>query len=196
MTLLILGSLLRSGIVKNRMGVKNKSERVRQKVEMTCGMIIVCILRYLCHTIAGATVWAGLSIPDGAALIYSIGYNATYMIPETIVAALVAFWIADVIDFSKNVPVRFPASSQLKDEKYATTCEVLPHISRFLLLFAVGFDTVIIAPHLQDAESGEFTFANMGDVNWILIGIVTAVCVFLAASAMVVLHYIGKAKTE
>ncbi|MBR3082809.1 MAG: energy-coupled thiamine transporter ThiT, partial [Clostridiales bacterium] len=54
------------------------------------GTVLVCALRFLCHVISGATVWAGLSIPTNAALIYSIGYNATYMVPETIVTASAA----------------------------------------------------------------------------------------------------------
>ncbi len=66
------------------------------------GTIFVCILRYACHVISGATVWAGLSIPTNAALIYSFGYNATYMIPETIVTAVLAYYVGSMIDFRND----------------------------------------------------------------------------------------------
>jgi thiamine transporter len=184
------------GVLRNRMGIKNASAPVKQKIEIAAGMILVCVIRYVCHTVAGATVWAGLSIPDSAALIYSISYNATYMIPETIVSVLVGAWIGEVIDFSKNVPVRFPAATAAKNEKYTVACEVLPHVCRFLILFAAAFDTILIAPHLQDAETGEFTFAYLGEVNWIVISVVTAVLVLAAVTLRIILHRLKKTTME
>ena len=52
----------------------------KQSLSMAAGAAMASILRYVCHVISGATVWAGLSIPTEAALIYSFSYNATYMI--------------------------------------------------------------------------------------------------------------------
>ena len=65
------------GIFRNR--VK------RQNAALSLGALTALTVRYVLHTVSGATVWAGLSIPTGAALIYSVIYNATYMIPETLV---------------------------------------------------------------------------------------------------------------
>lgn len=59
-----------------------------QATALSLGTLFVCVLRYLCHVITGATVWAGISIPTKAALIYSLGYNATYMLPETIITVI------------------------------------------------------------------------------------------------------------
>ena len=56
-----------SGIFKK--AIKN------QGVAITLGVLLASILRYACHVISGATVWAGLSIPDEAALLYSFSYN-------------------------------------------------------------------------------------------------------------------------
>lgn len=56
-----------------------------QAAALTLGCVFVSVLRYACHVISGATVWAGLSIPTQAALSYSFIYNATYMLPEAIV---------------------------------------------------------------------------------------------------------------
>ncbi len=59
-------------------------KKCSQPMALLLGALLVGLLRYICHVISGATVWAGLSIPTNAAMIYSLGYNATYMIPETI----------------------------------------------------------------------------------------------------------------
>ena len=83
-----------------------------QSVEMVLGTVFVCAIRYLCHVISGATVWAGISIPTKAALIYSIGYNATYMIPEVIVTAVVAYYVASMIDFRKEKIGMISASNE------------------------------------------------------------------------------------
>ncbi len=169
------------GVFRNRIGLKKLLPPTKQKIEIATGMGLVCILRFICHTIGGATVWAGLSVPTEAALIYSIGYNATYMIPETIISVLVGAWIGEVIDFSKNVPTRFSPSYGACNTKSDVACEVLPHIASFLILLAACIDTIIIAPHLQNAESGEFTFANLGEVSWVAVIIVSSICVVGAA---------------
>ena len=65
-------------------GIFRKKIR-RPSTALIMGSLLACVLRYLCHVISGVTVWAGLSIPDEAALLYSISYNATYMLPETTV---------------------------------------------------------------------------------------------------------------
>jgi len=64
-----------------------------QSLSLILGTAFVCILRYICHVISGCTVWAGLSIPDTEALIYSLAYNATYMLPELIIAVAGAAYL-------------------------------------------------------------------------------------------------------
>lgn len=76
-TLLGLG-----GIFKNK--IKN------QYAALSIGTVMVCVIRFLCHFISGATIWADWT--DGAAmgpiLAYSATYNAGYMIPETIITVI------------------------------------------------------------------------------------------------------------
>lgn len=71
-----------------------------QSVALALGGLVGCFLRYLCHVISGCTVWAGVSIPTVAALWYSAVYNASFMIPETVVLVFVAFYIGRYLDFS------------------------------------------------------------------------------------------------
>lgn len=50
------------------------------------GVVLVCLLRYICHFITGVTVWREIA-ELWAAIWYSITYNASYMIPEVIITA-------------------------------------------------------------------------------------------------------------
>ncbi len=81
-----------------------------QSGALTAGIVLACVLRYICHVISGCTVWAGVSIPDAAALWYSIVYNATYMLPETLVCVVGAQCICRMLDFREaHHPVGSPA---------------------------------------------------------------------------------------
>ena len=49
----------------------------------------VTLLRYLCHFTSGIVLW-GAYAPEGTPVwLYSLTYNGSYMIPETIITALV-----------------------------------------------------------------------------------------------------------
>ena len=150
-----------------------------QRNAFVYGAILVSALRYVCHVISGATVWAGLSIPNEAALIYSIGYNATYMLPETIILVAVAYYVGGVIDFSRHTPTRV-ASSQLTDGDPAL---YLSAGASFLLGCIV--DVWLIAPCLQDEETGKFIFSGLKDANWIAVAIVTLATVAIGTALLV-----------
>ena len=56
-----------------------------------------------------------------------------------------------------------------------------------LAIFAgVIADTVIIFSKLQDADSGDFAIAGLGEVDWISFAVVTAVCVGVAIMLKVI----------
>ena len=143
-----------------------------QGTALVLGVLLTCALRYALHTIAGCTVWAGLSIPTEAALIYSLAYNATYMLPETIVTALGAWYLSRAVDLREDIPTR--AKQTAKRGGYA-----LSLIGKAALLTAAVWGVVEIFRPLQDAESGEFVIQNLALVNWGLVGIVTAAGVVL-----------------
>ncbi len=149
-------------------GIFKKAEK-RQNYAILYGVILSSILRYLCHVISGATVWAGLSIPTEAALLYSLSYNATYMLPETIILVAVSIYLASVIDFKAKTPTRVKNSAMSRGEVYSTIGAGL------LLVATVIADVAIIFPHLQDPESGEFVFTHLANANFILLGILNAI---------------------
>lgn len=152
----------------------------KQNTAILLGVVLCCFLRYLCHVVSGATVWAGLSIPTNAALIYSIGYNATYMIPDTLVLAVVGTYIGSVMDFRRDLPVR------MKTESFDGATALLYILAGLVAVVGTVVDTVLIFPALQDAESGDFIISGLAQVNWVAVVTVTAVAVLIAATLMIV----------
>ncbi len=173
------------GIFKGKLKGKNENIARNQSIELALGMLFVCILRYICHTVAGATVWAGLSIPTEAALVYSIGYNATYMIPETVVNVTAAIWMGNAIDFSKDIPIPMKRYSN-KNNKYLISSYFLSLASKLIVVITVIIDTLLVFAHLQDPESGKFTFELLNEVNWLVFGIVSTIGFVLALTSYII----------
>lgn len=63
------------------------------------GTVLVCVVRFISHFVSGCTIWTEYA-PDtvwSAVFAYSATYNASYMVPETIITAIgicavVAIW--------------------------------------------------------------------------------------------------------
>ncbi len=151
--------------------------RLSQPAALCLGATVGCMLRYLCHVVSGATVWAGLSIPTGAALWYSLVYNATYMIPETLVLVLTAYYVGSVLDLTRPVPTRMVREKQTVGAPFW-----LGMTSALLVFGALVYDVVRIFSHLQDPDSGVFniTLLFRGQV-WSPILWVSGICLALAA---------------
>lgn len=142
---------------------------------MVAGSVLVCVLRYICHVISGCTVWVGLSIPTGAALWYSILYNAAFMIPETLITVAAIYYVCTKIDFTLPVPVR------RKMEKVTKAEGIIGAISGVSLLGAFVYDVIAVFSNMQ-SESGEFDITmivNMSpdNVKWLIIVNLCAVVV-------------------
>lgn len=167
-------------------GVFKKAVK-NQAVALTLGCVLVSVLRYMCHVLSGATVWAGLSIPTQAALSYSFVYNATYMIPECIILAVSSMYIASLIDFR---------GEKLKRIKRESTAVYSPWIGAgagLIACAAIIFDIATIFPKLQNAETGSFDITGISAVNWSIIIAVTVSGFVISALLMAVNHLI-KAK--
>ena len=52
------------------------------------GAFMACSLRFICAFLSGFIIWGDLSGGVVPALIFSIGYNASYLLPETIITCL------------------------------------------------------------------------------------------------------------
>ena len=152
----------------------------RQNLAFLYGILASSVLRYACHVIAGATVWAGLSIPDNAALLYSLSYNATYMIPETIVLVAIGVYLTSVIDFRAQYPTRVKMEKIDKVEAYTSIFAWL------IVVVTVIVNIVLVSPYLQDPESGEFVFTHLSDVNYVEVGVVSTVGAIMAITLFVI----------
>ncbi len=166
-------------------GVFRKSVN-EQSTSLALGAVLVCVLRYACHVLTGATVWAGISIPTKAALVYSFVYNATYMMPEAIIMVIVAIYIGSVINFNAQVPVRMIKNGN------NTVSSIITALSGLPIAVALIVDVALVFSKLQDAETGEFAIEQIVDVNWMLVGIVSAVAIILT----VILFMVGRLKRK
>lgn len=160
-----LGGIFRR-VIKNQTGA------------LALGSILVCVLRYVCHVISGATVWAGISIPTGAAMAYSLIYNATYMVPETIITVIIACYIASTIDLRADRPVR------IKQQTLASSA-VLRAGAGFSITCGLSACIVLIFSKLQNAETGEFNFSQITEVNVPALIAIAVVCVPLIVALLV-----------
>lgn len=149
-----------------------------QAQALVAAALLVCALRYVFHVISGCTVWVGLSIPTEAALLYSLAYNATYMLPETLVTALGAWYLSRVLDVGSERLSRVTAAT-VSGKEYV--CSLIAKGAFTLTAIA---DIMLIFRHLQDAETGEFVITGLTQVSWPTVGIVTAVGVVIGAVAL------------
>ena len=136
---------------------------------LVLGAVVTGGMRYILHVIAGCTVWAGVSIPDAAALVYSLAYNATYMVPEVAVTAIGAWYLSRAVNLQETTLSR---AVQVQAESRPAFAAGL--LGGTCLLGAAVWDVVEIFRPLQDPESGDFVIQNLALVNWGLVGIVTA----------------------
>lgn len=147
-----------------------------QSLAATLGITLASALRYLCHVISGATIWAGLSIPTEAAMVYSLSYNATYMVPETIILVLTGAYLTSSLDFTQKTPKR------LRSETVDSLSALCLSGAGLAVLAALITDTVLVFSKLQNYDSGEFMIMGLAEVNWLAVGIVTAVALAVAAA--------------
>ena len=159
------------GIFRKR--IKNQS------LSLTAGAFFASLLRYICHTISGATVWAGLSIPSGAALVYSLSYNATYMIPETVILLLCAMYFGSAVDLESRIPTR------KKSEKLDTAGIYCLIGAGFTMLGALIACTVLVFSKLQNPDSGELDITALAEVNWVAVCLVALIGFVIAAALAV-----------
>ncbi len=145
---------------------------------MVCGGVLALFLRYVLHTVAGATVWAGLSIPTEAALAYSLAYNATYMLPETLVTALGATLVGRVLNFRSDTVSRAVA----KDGRF-DWCLLGAVLSVVTVLI---FDIRTVFTELQNPETGEFMISGLANVAWGTVGTVSLVGIALAGAFLII----------
>ena len=158
-----------------------RSGRLSQSASLTLGTLLCCAIRYLCHVVSGCTVWAGVSIPSTDGLWYSLGYNAAYMVPETIVTVAGAFYLSQVLDFSSAGLTRIRRSvGRTRSQRVWSSAGL------FVAMVAVAFDAVYLFAHLQNEHGFDITLLQ--SANWFLIVLVAVV----GAAALAISAFFGR----
>lgn len=153
-----------------------------QSGAIIAGSVLISVLRYACHVVSGATVWAGLSIPTADALMYSFIYNATYMLPEMLILCVVGYYLSSALNFSGE---KLSAAHRVN----APVSRVLRAIAGAVLAAACVFDVAAVFGVLQN-EDGVFDITGISAAPWCVICIVSAA----AVAAAVVLFVISRKK--
>ncbi len=146
-------------------------KKMPQGAALGVAAVLTGLFRYLCHVISGCTVWAGLSVPTAEALIYSLSYNATYMLPEIVISALGAVYVSRLLSLESTGISR----AVIRREQGGTAATVLSGIAYTALFLTVVGDVIYIAPTLQNSESGELFFTGLASLNWPGVLLFTAV---------------------
>lgn len=165
----------------------------KQNIALVGGALLVSVIRYACHVISGATVWVGISIPTQAALIYSLIYNATYMIPETIILLMSTLYLGTVLDFSKKA---LQKSTSFRSKK----SDIFSLISGIIGIMAISINVSIIFYNLQDPESGYFNISLLATERfvgsfWMTISIVSLISAVIIAVLLFLRRYIRKKRS-
>ncbi|MDD4546591.1 MAG: energy-coupled thiamine transporter ThiT [Oscillospiraceae bacterium] len=145
-----------------------------QAAGLTAGTIFVCVLRYAIHVIVGYVVWTKISIPESNALIYSFIYNATYMVPETLVTVVASVYFSRVLDIRGESIARAPAR-----EKAPDLAVLFSGLAKSVLAAALIADIALVFSKIQSGDTGEFEITNIVNVNWPLLAGITIGAILL-----------------
>ena len=91
-----------------------KNKATRASVTMASGIVLAGVIRTVFHFISGVTVWSEYAV-NRTAVMYSLYYNLSFMIPEIILTAIMAAVCANLLDFDAELlNVRFKDDSKVK----------------------------------------------------------------------------------
>lgn len=145
-----------------------------QGAAIALGALVACVIRYLCHVISGCTAWEGVSIPSSDAFVYSLIYNAAYMIPETVVTVVGAYFVGKAFTLTGEQLKRVPLDNSSARNIVSTVPVSIAVVISFVRIFAM----------IQTEEGFDITaITSAGIFDWIpviilmVIGIATTVIV-------------------
>ena len=83
-------------------------------ISIATGIAVTGVLRFVCHFISGVTVWSEYAA-DRTAVMYSLYYNLSYMLPEIILTVLMAAIISNLLNFdAETMDVIWKDDSKVK----------------------------------------------------------------------------------
>ena len=103
------GAIGLAGIFRKKDFLKNEESNLFLVAFL--GVLAACAVRYAAHTLSGVIVWAAVAEMKGETLnawlkevltysawIYSLSYNAAYMVPETVITVIAAPIVVTALD--------------------------------------------------------------------------------------------------
>lgn len=63
---------------------------VRRPLGVVMGTLCVCSIRFVCSFLSGFLIWGSLMTDGVGAVLYSLQYNLSYMLPETVLTVVAA----------------------------------------------------------------------------------------------------------
>lgn len=97
--IIAFGSLGLGGMFRNIFGKNGVKGSI---ISLTLGGAVVSVIRFLCHFISGVTIWGDYSGGAKSVWMYSLTYNAGYMIPELIITVIGCVAIASIFNISSQ----------------------------------------------------------------------------------------------
>ena len=79
---------------------KNKIKNTT--VSLALGSTVVSVIRFICHFISGVTIWGEYSNGAKAVWLYSLTYNASYMLPELIITVVGCVVLSSIFDLTSQ----------------------------------------------------------------------------------------------
>ncbi len=76
-----------------------KNKLKNDVLSISLGGAVVSVIRFICHTISGATIWKEYA-GDLPVLEYSVKYNGSYMLPELIITVIGLIVLSSVFDLN------------------------------------------------------------------------------------------------
>ncbi len=152
-----------------------------QAAALVCGTTMVCLIRYICHVISGCTVWAGVSVPTGDGLVYSLVYNAAYMVPEAFITIVAAWYVARLVNFESE---RLSAN---KPEALGYGTMACRSVGLLFLLVGIVFDALYMFQSAQTEEG--FDITQIQNMNFSLFGAVLISGVVICGILFTVAHF-------
>ena len=92
-----------------------KNKISNNTVSLALGAFVVCLLRFIAHFVSGVIVWGSYADAGfapkllsgfsgyGLMVAYSFVYNASYMLPETIITVIVCLALISVKPLKKYI---------------------------------------------------------------------------------------------
>lgn len=130
---------------------------ISQTTAITLGALLCCVLRYVCHVISGCTVWAGVSIPDAQGLLYSLSYNAAYMVPETIITIAAGVALSMSLDIGSD---KLRAAGKVKGRP-------LTLLMMLVTVIATAIAAVKLFASFQTEDGFAITAVTTPDLLWV-----------------------------